>query len=932
MTKLNNIPQKLKRKFALYGITTVEDLQEKYYALISSKGFGGIFIAELQKYIKDENIHIPPLLTNPVSLETVNSFSFDSLPPPLIRNALTNCSICTKEDLKEKYRNIISLTGFGKNKIVSLIKFMRELGLIKESNDIETNYLPYLGFLKQDTLSQERFSATLNIIYEKINNIIKSGNIEFSYPIHGALTVLFKKNNIRNFIDLKDNYPQIKNFIYHKRKALNRFNIWLDDTISVNQFNTDSTSHDFFPRFQDALSIFFSSLNTKNKYICEQYFGGIEKNYIGISEQLGITRERVRQICNKYKKILVIYMQGATVVTGCKIEHDLARQLYLLKKTIEKNFFLTLIDIIKFLDATDTSIRPEKLEVIKLLCKIWDFEYFSINPGNTVLITSSPTKKNETIDLSLNIFHFFQKKIYPLSLTELHSSIQNDIGRSIDFAHFEKIVNNLDFFDKKEGLYCLKLCHYLKFEDMAELILHEEGKPLKFQDILDKVNSILLSQKAQTYTGRAGLSFSKNIVHLGKTGYWTLKKYATDSDLKTLKEKIIDVFKAIERPLSINDLKLSIKGPYAETSVAAILNMEKGSEFLSLSHGRYILAKWKDLYKDELKLTRKREKKDVLTKENFSQKITASFIVYFENKQSYEEPLIDIVNFVNDLDGFEKTSIYKAISNNPLFTKLDTGRNKLLHYNKSSEDIMNELLDKKRIFELLSTLLQKSDPNCIIEGNNPYRIYFCNKHFNVYVKNITSTDVRAKERGNYRVQLPYRTEFEEMKSSPTPFIFLGFNTEYNTFASWNSSVIKSKLNTKSNVSLYPRINQMEMARKEMTFKTVQVSGEGDVMSFPCEFLSKFIQEELFISPDSCNLIVNEENYEAEYEQNGLLKKITNPHLIQLLQPVLHESNINRYKAFEIIWNFYGTRYPQMKLSHWGKLLDRLSNDNKKSSV
>ena len=125
---------------------------------------------------------------------------------------------------------------------------------------------------------------------------------------------------------------------------------------------------------------------------------------------------------------------------------------------------------------------------------------------------------------------------------------------------------------------------------------------------------------------------------------------------------------------------------------------------------------------------------------------------------------------------------------------------------------------------------------------------------------------------------------------------------------------------------------MEMARKEMTFKTVQVSGEGDVMSFPCEFLSKFIQEELFISPDSCNLIVNEENYEAEYEQNGLLKKITNPHLIQLLQPVLHESNINRYKAFEIIWNFYGTRYPQMKLSHWGKLLDRLSNDNKKSSV
>ena len=931
MTELKNIPQKLRKKFALQGITTVEDLQEKYYILINSKGFGGIFIAELQKYIKDENIHISFFSTNPVPLKDDNSFSFNPLPPPLIRNALANCFVCTKEELKENYRKILSLTGFGKNKIICLIDFMRELDLVKESNDIETNYLPYLNILKQDTCCQERVFASLNIINEKISNIIKSGNIEFPYPICGTLSSLCKKNNIRNFIDLKQNYPQIKRFLYNKRKVQNQLSIWLDDCISFYQFNVDSATHNFFPKIQNALSIFFSSLKTKDRYICEQYFGGIESSYIDISEQIGITRERVRQICNKYKRILAIYMQGATVGVCKKIEPDVARQLYLLKCTIEKKVFLTLIDVIKILDSTDTCIRPERKKVIQLLCKIWDFEYFSINPGDTVLVTSTSTKKKEMLDLSSDIFQFFQKEIYPLSLVDLHSSILRKKGCSVDFTLFEKVVQALDFLDRKGGLYRLKLCHYSKFEDMAELILYEEGKPLKIQTILDKINSILRTQKAQTYTGRSCISFSNNVVHLGKTGYWTLKKYVNEIDLKTLKERLIDAFNTIKRPLSIRDLRYLIKGPYAENSISTILNMGKGKEFLPLNHGRFILAEWGPRYEDEIKKEPKRKGNSIVLKsENFSQKIITSFIVYFENKRSYEEPLIDIVNFVNDLDGFEKPSIYKAISNNPLFTKIDTGRNKLLHYNKSSDDIMNELLNKKRIFELLSSLLQKSDPNCIIEGNNPYRIYFSNKHFNVYVKNITSTDVRAKERGNYRVQLPYRTEFEEMKSSSTPFIFLGFNTEYKTFASWKSSVIKSKLNTKSNVSLYPRIIQMESARKKMSFETLPVSGEGEIISFPCELLAEFLQNTSFIDQSPTNLVPNEEDYEAKYEQDGRLLKITNPNLIYRLQPILNASDINRFEAYQIIWDFYGDRFPHMKLSHWGKLIDRLSKEIKKN--
>lgn len=930
MSSLKNIPQKLKRKFVHHGINSVEDLQNRYYELVNSKGFGGIFVAVLQKYIKDENIDIPKPVANQNISEKKIIFSLNPPPPALLKTALVSNDIYTIDNLKQKYRDILSSIGFGENRIISLISYMRELNLTEEANDIQINYLQILDKLKLDYSRQEKSLITLDIISEKINILINSDRTNFVYPVFVPLSTIFSKENIRNFADLKNNFSCIKKILFGKKKAIKQLNMWLDDTICFHQSHIQPATFNYFPQIQTIFSSFFSSLNSKDKYICKHYFENLENNYMEIAKELNLSRERVRQICNKYRTSISSYILGATIGSCNKIKNDIARQLFILKSSIESANFLTIIDVIKILSPSDLHINPDRTKTIHQLCKIWNFEYISIHPSETIIITHSPNLRNDITNLSSEIFDFFQNQIYPLSLKELHIQIQQKRSHFIEFSFFEKLANTLEFLEKRDDQYSLKLRYYSKYEDMAALILYNEKKPLKSQDIKNKINIILASQNATTYTGRIANTFSNRLAPLGKTGFWALKEHIDEFDSKTLKEKIIDTFKQFNRPLSIKDLRKSIKGNYAENSCSTILNMGKGDVFLPLSHGRYILAEWKPLYENEIKTTSRRKKTETFLKsETLSQKITASFIEYFNNKQSLEEPLIEIVNFIKKIDGFETPSIYKAISNNPLFTKINIGRNKLLHYNKSSEDIMSEILSKKRISELISKLLQKSDPNCTITGNNPFRICFDNKHFNVYIKNITDTDALAKVRGNYRVQLPYRTEFEEMKHSPIPFIFLGFNAEFKSFASWKSSIIKSKLNTKSNVSLYPRIIQMESARKNQSFETLSVSGEGEIISFPCEFLPDFLRNTSFNDQKTTDQSFAEENYEAEYEQNGLLLKITNPKLISRLQPVLSTRETNRFEAYQIIWDFYGDRYPHMKLSHWGKLIDRLCNELKK---
>ena len=71
----------------------------------------------------------------------------------------------------------------------------------------------------------------------------------------------------------------------------------------------------------------------------------------------------------------------------------------------------------------------------------------------------------------------------------------------------------------------------------------------------------------------------------------------------------------------------------------------------------------------------------------------------------------------------------------------------------------------------------------VIDGLNPFHIKLNGKEMYIYIKNLSSayfsnTDV-------WRIQLPIRDDFEEIKGSPLDFVLLGYDGENDVYTAWN---------------------------------------------------------------------------------------------------------------------------------------------------
>ena len=124
-----------------------------------------------------------------------------------------------------------------------------------------------------------------------------------------------------------------------------------------------------------------------------------------------------------------------------------------------------------------------------------------------------------------------------------------------------------------------------------------------------------------------------------------------------------------------------------------------------------------------------------------------------------------------------------------------------------------------------------------IEGLNPFRILLDGTEYWIYIKNLTSAHFENPD--VWRAQLPQRDDFNTIKESEADFILLGYDGENDVYATWNPVWVKQRLNSTGNVSFYSRYSLQERARKEMTFKRLELSNEGEVVVFPRELIRLF---------------------------------------------------------------------------------------------
>lgn len=218
--------------------------------------------------------------------------------------------------------------------------------------------------------------------------------------------------------------------------------------------------------------------------------------------------------------------------------------------------------------------------------------------------------------------------------------------------------------------------------------------------------------------------------------------------------------------------------------------------------------------------------------------------------------------------------------------------------------------------QLMLEVLRTSSDFQFISGTQPFLMKFKEVEYYVYVKNLSSAYFKDRP-DTTRAQLPIRDEFDEIKKSPNPFVFFGYDQKNDVLVCWNFHIAKSRLNEKKSVSFYSRqFFQDEVVFGEFLRKKLKNNDEP-ILFKRWDLVSFFEQIDSFFpleneSPKPKNTIV----------KSNKLEKITDQKIINQLLPLIKENRT--LTAMQLVAEFYKNKYPEMQLRDWRNLILKLS--------
>lgn len=201
-------------------------------------------------------------------------------------------------------------------------------------------------------------------------------------------------------------------------------------------------------------------------------------------------------------------------------------------------------------------------------------------------------------------------------------------------------------------------------------------------------------------------------------------------------------------------------------------------------------------------------------------------------------------------------------------------------------------LSKKQHKELLEQTLQANVTFKSSGGIMPFRIVIDGFFYNVYIKNLSSAHFETKNKVSdvWRAQLPSDDQFVEMKESPIPFIFLGYDEKNDVYATWNPHKVKQRLNEAKYVSFYSRWSGQKEAHDEDKFVRLKLNNDGEVLIFPRTKLSTYlVNMETYFSDMSDYVAIGSKR---RTEANEAYRELNNTKNIDLYAKFLKENDYN----------------------------------------
>lgn len=152
-------------------------------------------------------------------------------------------------------------------------------------------------------------------------------------------------------------------------------------------------------------------------------------------------------------------------------------------------------------------------------------------------------------------------------------------------------------------------------------------------------------------------------------------------------------------------------------------------------------------------------------------------------------------------------------------------------------------IDRKELKEMLVNILSKSATFKMLSSAdevNPCRISFDGMEFYIYIKNLSPAQLSNDNPDIWRIQLPIRDDFNQLKNTDIPFIALGYDDENKVFTTWNPYWVKQRLNAAKSVSLYSRLTLQKKVSQTQLFQRQELNNDSVVIAFPCSKLGYYL--------------------------------------------------------------------------------------------
>jgi hypothetical protein len=364
--------------------------------------------------------------------------------------------------------------------------------------------------------------------------------------------------------------------------------------------------------FLQALKDFFSLVNNPFAKDCIFKRYGLEGKPCTL-EEIGIyhgkTRERVRQIIQVYKDKLTTLTKGGVLIdANCTFSKPLSEEIsrlsdLLRSKPIHSSQGIILSFSRGSSQQNESKFQPADLFLIELL------QYDVITYGKSGIVFSpSVLNRDDLLQVCHSIVEHLKTAVVPVSSFDLTVRVKKDLSnRKLSNQIVEQVCGVLSEIQQvgadANTKYQARFDILSTQEDRAYRVLSESKKPMHYSEIQRTIKSTLLSlgvKRIPTTPTLNTLPADERFVPIGKSGNWMLREWGQASE--TISELMKEALHRANRPCSAREIweyAVARRPGLAVETIRSYLQIYK-QDFVRLIGHKYILADWKQNFKDAL--------------------------------------------------------------------------------------------------------------------------------------------------------------------------------------------------------------------------------------------------------------------------------------------------------------------------------------------